>query len=415
MGLLRRPREPDPAAVAIALFFFINGMVFGSWLPRIPDVKAGLGLGPAALGAALLAVPVSALGAMLLSGWLVDRHGGARTTLAAMLALCATVPLPTLAGSWLVLALALVLVGAAMGAFDCAMNVEAAAIEKRNGRAIMSTCHGVFSLGAMAGAGSGGLIAAAGLAPPPHLATVALAMAALGLWLKRFLPHVPSAAADRAPLLALPSRALAGLGLIAFCVLFGEGVMADWTAVYLRESLGAGAAMAGLGFAAFAAAMALGRLTGDRLAAWLGPLALVRGGALVAAIGMTVGLVAGQPWAALGGFALVGLGFAGVIPIVFRAAAVKAGRPPSHSLAAVALTGYLGFLAGPPVVGLIAELASLERALGIVAVLALAIALLAAWAGVPVRLTLPTSPGLDEPSATADEAGRGGLSGHPLP
>ncbi|OLD76381.1 MAG: hypothetical protein AUG87_09080 [Candidatus Rokubacteria bacterium 13_1_20CM_4_70_14] len=163
-----------------------------------------------------------------------------------------------------------------------------------------------------------------------------------------------------------PSRRLLGLGLVAFLGLLAEGAMGDWSAVYLHDALGQSGAAAATGFAAFSLAMAVGRLGGDRLADGLGPRALLRASGAVAAAGLGVALIAGEPRVALAGFAAVGLGIANIIPVTFRSAGRVSDVPAGTALAAVATTGYLGYLAGPPLIGLVAETTSLPLGLGIV-------------------------------------------------
>jgi MFS family permease len=154
-----------------------------------------------------------------------------------------------------------------------------------------------------------------------------------------------------------------------------EGAAADWSAVYVDRDLAASAAVAGLAYAAFSVTMVAGRLVGDRLTERFGPALLVRCGALVAAVGMAAALLAGTPVAALAGFAALGAGLSIVIPQVFRAAAATGDSGPA--LATVSTIGYTGFLAGPPLIGALAELTSLPTALGVLPVLALAMAALA--------------------------------------
>jgi fucose permease len=168
------------------------------------------------------------------------------------------------------------------------------------------------------------------------------------------------------PVFVRPGRALLNLGLLAFLGLLAEGAMGDWSAVYLRDALGTTAASAASGYAAFSLAMAAGRLGGDQLVNRLGRESVLRMSGIIAASGLGVGLLVGEPRLAIVGFALVGLGISNVIPLVFGLAAGVRGIEPGPALAAVATTGYFGFLAGPPLIGLVAEAAGLPAALGIV-------------------------------------------------
>ena len=182
---------------------------------------------------------------------------------------------------------------------------------------------------------------------------------------------------EAGPLLAWPPRALWAVGAIGFCALVVEGATADWSAVYVRESLDASAGVAALAFAAFSATMTLGRLVGDRLTTAWGAEALVRRGGLLSAAGVAAALLIGDPIAATLGFALVGFGIAAMVPVVFRAASEVDGVAPGVGIAAAATTGYFGFLVAPPIIGGVAELTSLPVALGLLVLLSLVMAALA--------------------------------------
>jgi MFS family permease len=177
--------------------------------------------------------------------------------------------------------------------------------------------------------------------------------------------------------LVRPPRRLWLLGLVAFAGLQVEGATGDWSAVYLRDELGAGAGMAALGFTAFSVAMTAGRLAGDRVVAARGNLWVVRAGGTLAAAGFGLALLAAAPAAAIAGCVCLGLGMAGVVPVVFRAAGSTPGVAPGVALAATSTTGYFGFLVGPPVIGGLAELTGLPVALGYVVALSALVALLA--------------------------------------
>jgi MFS family permease len=185
------------------------------------------------------------------------------------------------------------------------------------------------------------------------------------------------AGADAGPLLAWPPRALWAVGAVGFCALVCEGATADWSAVYVRESLTASAGVAALAFAAFSATMTLGRLIGDRLTAAWGAEALVRRGGLLSAAAVGGALLIGHPIAAIAGFALVGIGIAAMVPVVFRAASEVDGVAPGVGIAAASTLGYFGFLIAPPIIGGVAELTTLPVALGLLVVLGLVMAALA--------------------------------------
>ena len=356
---------------ATAWVFFANGAAIGSWVPHIPEAKHALGLSDGLLGLALLGMAAGSLVGLPLSGVLTARFGSRRTTTAAILALLLATPLPLLAPSLAAFSVTLILLGIANGAVDVAMNTQAIAVEERVGRAIMSGFHGFFSAGGLAGAAAAGLAMQARIGPVAHLtASVALLLLVTLRAVRSLLPAVPAAA--KTAIFRLPRGALLSLGVFALCSLLAEGAMGDWAAVYLREDLGTGAGYAALGFAGFSLAMAAGRFLGDRVVRRYGGPAVLGAGAGIASALLTAGLLTGEPWAAVAGFAGVGLGLANTVPILFSAAGKISGIRPELAIAAVSTAGYCGFLAGPPVIGLIAEQLGLAAGLGLVA-LALAI------------------------------------------
>lgn len=362
------------AGRTVALAFALNGFLFANWFARIPAVQADLGLSAGELGLALLALPVGSLAIMPFTGWLAARFGAGRVTLVAALFCALGIPLPAWAGSMAGLAVALCLLGVATAAMDVAMNAAAAALEQQAGRSIMVTFHALFSLGGIVGALVGGLAAAIGLGPLPHLALIgtAGAVAVLARWDTLADPPRPTGSAG--PVLAVPRGPYLGLALIAGATMLGEGAAADWSAVYIASVLGGSAFAAALGYAAFATGMTLARFMGDQAIDRWGDVALVRGGALLAALGLGLGLLVPSTPAAALGFACLGLGFAAIVPIAFRTAATLRIGPPGAGLAAVATVGYSGFLVGPPLIGLLAELTGLRAALLVVPALALLIA-----------------------------------------
>jgi hypothetical protein len=261
------------------------------------------------------------------------------------------------------------------------MNAQAVAVERVYRRRIMSSFHAAFSFGGLAGTTAGGVVASLGVGLAPHLFGVAaLMLVAFILACRRLLPASVDVA-DGGPAFARPTWALAGLGFVAFCVLLGEGAMADWSAVYLRNVLETGPGLAAAGYAAFSLTMAAGRLFGDRLVELLGPVALVRLGGAVAASGLATGLFLSTPAAALAGFAGVGLGLSIVFPTALSAAGRAKAVAAGPAIAAVSTCGYFGFLVGPPAIGFVAELLGLGGALFIVVLLSGAVVVFAGSVG----------------------------------
>jgi fucose permease len=298
-------------------------------------------------------------------------------------------PLPALAHDVPQLGAALFLIGATFGTLDVAMNVEAIAVERLYDRPIMPSFHGWFSTGGLAGALAGGVLASAAVGALPHLAGATAAGAVAVAWSARHL--LPRAAEPSPP--AGPARAVrrrGGLsplllvcGLIAFCAAVGEGAMADWSALYLTDSLDAGAGLAAMGYAAFAGAMAVGRFAGERAIRRLGSAGTLQLGCGATALALTAGLAAADAPTAIAAFAVAGLGVACVFPVVLSTAGRADPGSSGPAVALVSTIGYTGFLAGPPLIGFVAERTTLGWGLGVVALLAAVAAALA------VRLRAP--------------------------
>jgi fucose permease len=269
-----------------------------------------------------------------------------------------------------------------MGAMDVAMNAQGVELEHRVGRPILSGFHALFSLGGMTGAGIGGAIAAGGVPVAVHFGIIAALLVGVAAAVLPSLIEAPPAPADDGGTRLRVSPALVGLSVLAACFFISEGAMADWTPVYLSSVLGSGPGVAAAGYAVFSAAMTIGRLSGDWLTVRIGRTRIVRIGALLAAAGLSAALLIGTVPAALVGFVCVGAGFSVAVPLVFSAAGRLDSRSAGPGLAAVTTAGYLGFLAGPPILGFVAEAFTLPIALTLVVAFALVGAALAGFVSV---------------------------------
>ena len=376
--------RPTASRCAVSALFFVNGAILASWVPYVPMVKQRLGIGDGLLGVVLLFMAIGALGALPFAGTLVGRLGSRTVSVGAGLGLCLSLPLPILAPTPFLVALALLFFGAFNSTLDVAMNAQAVEVEQRRGRALMSSFHAMFSVGGLAGALLSSVIIAAGVGAADHILTAAL-LGSVAILIAR--PALIAVAPFPSPVFVRPTRGLLGLGVLALCALLAEGAIGDWSAVYLMDSRGASQSVAAAGFAAFSLAMAGGRFAGDHVSRWLGAACLLRLSGALAAGGLLLALIVKEPVIAIAGFGLVGLGVANLIPVIFSAAGRAYAVAPGHGLAAVATTGYVGFLAGPPAIGLAAEVVGLPAALGIVALACAAVAIAARLAGdrIPTR------------------------------
>jgi hypothetical protein len=305
----------------------------------------------------------------------------------AVAGLMLAVPLPALARSAPALALMLLLVGVSNSSLDLVMNAQGVSIERTLGRPILSSLHAAFSFGGFAGAGLGALAASLHVAPLPHFVFAALLFGSGGLVAADRLPRHDEDADAGAPALRwrrFPAR-LALLGIACFFCLMAEGGASDWSAKLVRDNLAGTAALGAVAYAVFSVAMGGGRLLADRLWARWGASGLMRRSGVLAAGGFAAGLAVGTVPAAIAGFAALGLGLAGVVPTLFRSGAEHPGVPTGPALAAVSSLGYLGFLAGPPIIGGLAQLSSLRLACGVLVLAGVIVILLA-----PVAEPRPT-------------------------
>jgi hypothetical protein len=297
--------------------------------------------------------------------------------------LMVAIMLPALAQTVPALAASLLVVGVANSSLDLVMNAQGVSIERGMERPILSSLHAAFSFGGFAGAGLGALAAALHVAPLPHFALAAALFGIPGLIANGRLEREDRDADAEAPKLRvtrIPAR-LTLIGVACFFTLVAEGGASDWSAKLVRDDLAGTAALGAVAYAVFSVAMGGGRLLADRLWARWGPDGLLRRSGALAALGFAVGLGVGTVGSAVAGFAALGLGLAGVIPTLFRAGADHPGVPTGPALAAVSSLGYLGFLAGPPIIGGLAQLTSLRLACGVLVLAGVIVVVLAPLAG----------------------------------
>jgi MFS family permease len=403
------------ARLALCVVFGVLGITEGDWLARVPALAHGLHLSDGLLGLVLLAPPAGSLAVAALTGRIADRTGSRLPATAGGIAVAQMPIWFGVAGSPLALALAMLGFGLAAGVLDVAMNAQAVQLQTAAGRSLMTSFHACFSFATLAGGLIGGAFAWAGVGTAADFTAVAIPTAAAAALTGRFLlgpgellaeretlaasdagPPAPPGGGDARSAWVRPARRrllwrspLLVLSLLALCSLLGEGAANGWSAVYLRDDLGTSAGFAALGYAAFALTMAFGRLAGDRLADRFGPVALLRAGGLLAALGMMMVLITANTAGAIFGFALYGAGLSCTFPQMLAIAGrLRPGRPAS-AIGRVAGTGYVGFLCGPVVIGGLASAASLSAALVLPAVLALGIV-----GG--ARLAVPREPARDD-------------------
>jgi MFS family permease len=367
--------SPSPRT-AVSTVFAVLGFVSAGWIARIPAVTEKLNLDTAQLGLILLFIAIGSLSAFQFIGRLIERFGSAKTTFWFSLAFGLSILVMAFAPNPWVLAAGLFIYGFVFGAGDVAMNAQGVTVERALGKPIMGSLHGFFSLGALGGAGVSALLASLDVGLESNLALISVVAAGLVMWAQGgYIADEPPTPETKegGSRFSLPPRALWPLGIMAFSAAVGEGAMADWGALYIHDQLGSSEGMAAIGFAAFSTTMLLGRFACDRLVVSFGAPRVVATGAIISAIGLLGGLLPGTTSAAVIGFAVMGIGLAPGFPVIYSAAGSMPGIPSGRGVAAVATIGYTGFLAGPPLLGLLARVSSIRLVFVVVALLILSI------------------------------------------
>jgi len=360
--------------------FLAHGALFATWASRIPDVKDRIGAADARMSAAFLALAVGSIAGQPLAGVALGRYRSAQVTGACALAACAVLPLAGATRSLPALVALLVPFGATLGGMDVAMNAQGVLVERAAGRSLLSSLHGLWSVGTLAGAALGAVFAGRRCPVPAHFLAIpsvlALVVAAYG---RRLLAEERTA--PPAARFAWPSAGVVRVGLVAACAALVEGGIADWSALYLRDSLGSSAGLAATGFSAFSLAMLLGRFAGDRVVDRFGGARVARAGSLLAALAIALALATHGPGVAVAGFLLAGLGVCTIYPIAFGIAGRAEEGGAGQSLAAVATMGNGASLVGPAVIGFVAGRSSLRFALSLLALAGASSVALAGYLG----------------------------------
>lgn len=356
------------------MFFFL-GFILASWAPLVPFAKERAGLDEGGLGLLLLSFGLGSLISMPLAGAVTTRIGCRAAILVSGIAASLIFPLLAWVADPLLLGLCLFLFGGAIGLSEVGVNVQGIIVAKASPKPLLSGFHGLFSVGGVAGAGGVSLLDHLGFAP------LAIAFIVVGLVALQFavatrhlLPY-GNEGGGRTPLFVRPRGFVLFIGALCFIMFLVEGAMLDWSALFLESVRGFAAG--GAGYTAFALAMTLGRLTGDRIVAALGGRrVLIYGGILVMA-GFAVTVAIPHAIATLIGFALIGLGASNVVPVFYMAIGHQKVMPPGHAIAAVTAVGYAGIMVGPSIIGLVADLTSLSAAFLMIAALIVVVPLTA--------------------------------------
>lgn len=357
------------ARLSIGALFFMAGLCFASWASRIPDMKQLLRLSDAGLGFVLLALPCGLIVSLPFSGWLVTHFGSRKMVLLSAVLYACLLPVIGLTHTGWQLAMVLFGFGLIGNLLNIAVNTQAVSLEGLYGRSIMASFHGLWSLGGFTGVGIGNVMINFHWPPLTHFACVLVLAGALIMLLYRNTLRQDINAGAKPLLFAKPDGSLLMLGLIALCCMVCEGTMFDWSGVYFQKVVQAPKGLTLAGYTAFMGTMAGGRFAGDWLVTRLGVRRVLQGSGLVIASGLITAIVFPYVVPATLGFMMVGFGVSSVVPLVYGLAGKSKTTSPGVALAAVSTIGYLGFLAGPPMIGFIAEAWSLRVSFSLIAVL----------------------------------------------
>lgn len=361
--------------IAVGTLFFLQGLCFASWASRIPSIQQKLNLSESELGAVLLAIPVGSMISLPITGWLVAKFGSKRVVTLGVFLYSLTLITLGMAQNTFQLISYLLLFGFGGNFMNIGVNTQAIGVESLYKKPIMGSFHGMWSLAGFTGAALGTLMIGANVLPVQHflLVTIFVVLAAL-ISTRYTIAEDPNRQADQ-PIFARPDKSLLMLGIIAFCTMICEGAMFDWSGVYFQKVVQADKAWVGAGYTAFMATMASGRFVSDWFAGKFGLKPTLQLSGILIAIGLLLAvLLPGLP-TAIAGFLLVGAGVSSVIPLVYSAAGKSKVLSPGVALAAVSTIGFLGFLIGPPLIGLVAGATSLRISFAIIAVMGLCVSI----------------------------------------
>lgn len=383
-----RIHRPIPPHLVLALLFATSGLTWGIWIARIPGIAASLDLSRAELGAILPAFSVGALLSFPVAAATTSRFGTRSAVRLFGLLRGLTFPLLAIAPNPITLLAALGVSGFMHGALDVSLNAQGVEIERRTFGSILSRAHGSFSLGALTGSLGAGFAAQAGAPlPAQFMLPAAVVLTMFAFLSSRLIDDEAPSAMTPAPKskrrdqprwrgVGIPPRALWGLGAIAFITGIADEAIADWTALFIRQDLGAAPLVASFAYALYSLALVIGRFSGDSISRRLAPTPLLQIGGAMGGVGLLVGTGFNAPIAMLIGLAIVGLGFSVIYPILYRMAGNTPGIARGKAVATMATIAYLGYLAGPLIIGPLASATSLRFALISVGVTCFAIPLI---------------------------------------
>lgn len=360
------------ARYATYAMFFADGLGFGIWAGHIPAFKQKFQLSDSSLSVVLLAVAAGSIVSMPLAGQAVRRFGSKCCITVSIAFYALFLAFVALAPSLIQFMASALLFGAAKGGVDVGINAQAVVVERCYGRNVMSSFQALWSVGGLTGGFLTSVTLSLDSTPTANLLGVGALILLLDLLCFSHLMHDPSSSeGESRKAFRLPGRALLYVAILTFIALFSEGALQDWAAVYMRQVVAVPVSVAAVGYAGYSTAMAVGRFVGDRVVAFSGERFVMRLSGTLIIVGLVTALLVPSPSFAIAGFTVAGLGNSNLVPILFSAAGRDRILGPGPGIAFVTTVGFLGFLIGPAVIGMMSKFFGLPAALSLVAVLAL--------------------------------------------
>lgn len=364
--------------IAVGVLFFLQGLCFASWASRIPSIQQRLGLTESGLGFVLFALPVGSMLSLPFAGFIISRFGSRIVAMAALsLYAFILLSLGLAATKWQLVTI-LFFFGIAGNLSNISINTQAVGVEAIYQRSVMASFHGMWSVAGFTAAAIGSYMIGNGIMPYEHFLMIlgVIGLTLLGTYRYTLKEDVNAGAASQ-KLFVKPDKYLLNLGVIAFCTMICEGTMFEWSGIYLQKVVQAEKSWVGTGFTIFMCTMATGRFIADRFSTRFGLRRTLQVSGLLTATGLMISVIFPTLFPALAGFFLVGFGVSSIVPLVYSAAGRSRVMTAGMALAAVSSIGFLGFLFGPPLIGVLAGISSLRLSFTVIAVMGLCIALVA--------------------------------------
>jgi MFS family permease len=341
--------------ITVSAFFFFNGFLYANWASRLPELQELLNISHGSLGNLLFILAIGAVIGMPFTGWLALNFGSAFITKVFAIVLCFAISMIAFPPNLGLESVVFFIIGLSNGGMDVTMNEQAVLVERLWKKPIMSSFHGLWSVGMATGAGTGALFSKSQTDLSAHFITIGVISLAALMWASRFLIKERFTKTGNERTFVLPKRMIVPLGLIAFCGMLSEGSVADWSAIFMNRVIGASESFSALAFGAFGAGMTTGRFTGDYFTMRFGKKKLLLADGLLAITGLAIALGFVSVGSTFLGFFLAGLGLATIVPIIYTTAGNAPGVSPSIGIAMATTIGYAGFFVGPPVIGYLAD------------------------------------------------------------